>query len=84
MAKKKTEEVDLDKLLNSKDPDELISSLSFEQGIALLEELVDSLETGELALEDAMSSYEKGAGLVEKLRAQLDGAQKRLEELKLR
>ena len=69
-------------LFSEKFGKEEISSLRFEQGLKLLEELVQSVEQGELSLDDAMTSYEKGALIIEQLRAQLSGAEEKLKVLK--
>jgi exodeoxyribonuclease VII small subunit len=53
----------------------------FEDGLAALESLVAALETGELALEDALRSFEAGVGLVRTLNAQLAAAEQRVEIL---
>ncbi|NHO32244.1 exodeoxyribonuclease VII small subunit [Acetobacter fallax] len=40
-----------------------IASLSFEDALSELERIVKSLEGGQLRLEDAIASYERGAAL---------------------
>jgi exodeoxyribonuclease VII small subunit len=55
--------------------------MRFEDGLAALETLVAGLETGELALEDALRSFEAGVGLVRTLNAQLAAAEQRVEIL---
>jgi len=55
--------------------------LSFEQGLKLLEELVDKVESGELSLENSIEAYEKGTFIIERLRAELFKAEKKLKIL---
>ncbi|NDC37731.1 MAG: exodeoxyribonuclease VII small subunit [Proteobacteria bacterium] len=59
----------------------LLSELSFEDGLKLLDELVQKVESGALPLETAIHSYEKGAKLIERLRGLLSGAEEKLELL---
>ena len=80
MAKEK--QITLEELLASSDPKKMISTLAFEDTLKLLEELVVAVERGSLPLERAILSYEKGAVLVEHLRAALSGAEERLKVLK--
>lgn len=53
----------------------------FEDGMAELESLVARLEAGDLALEDALRTFESGVGLVRKLNEQLTEAEQRVEIL---
>jgi exodeoxyribonuclease VII small subunit len=56
-------------------------ALSFEVALERLEAIVDRLERGELALEDALATFEEGVGLSRRLSEQLGGAERRVEEL---
>jgi len=56
-------------------------ALSFEDALDRLEAIVDRLERGELALEDALATFEEGVGLSRRLGEQLGGAERRVEEL---
>jgi len=58
-----------------------IEALSFEQALALLEEVVESVESGTLPLDQAIGSYERGTQLVQHLRALLSGAEEKLRVL---
>lgn len=69
-------------LLSAEDSDALISELSFENGLKLLEELVEKVESGSLALDSAVNSYEKGVAIIAKLRSLLEGAEAKLKVLK--
>lgn len=55
--------------------------VSFEDGLRLLEELVEKVESGSLPLDKSIVSYEKGALLIEHLRKQLSGAEAKLKVL---
>ncbi len=55
--------------------------VSFEVGVAALEGLVEELESGELPLEKALESYERGVGLVRQLNQRLNEAEKKIEIL---
>lgn len=55
--------------------------LRFEEGMAALEALVERLESGELALEDALLAFEQGVALVRVLNERLSGAEQRIEVL---
>lgn len=54
----------------------------FEESLAELEEIVASLEKGELPLEDAMKLYEKGISISNGLTKRLKTAKLKIEELK--
>jgi len=56
-------------------------ALSFENALERLEAIVDRLEHGDLALEDALATFEEGVGLSRRLGEQLGGAERRVEEL---
>ena len=73
--------VKLDEILQSEDPREKIGLLSFEQGLALLEELVTSVESGKMALDQSILSYERGVQLIEHLKQKLSGAEEKLRVL---
>lgn len=53
----------------------------FEDSMAALESLVARLESGELALEDALQAFEEGVALVRSLNARLDAVEQRIELL---
>ena len=56
--------------------DKAVSEMSFEEAMAALEQVVTQLERGEVALEQSIALYEKGAALkahcAAKLKAALD------------
>ena len=76
---KETKEIKLDSILEGKAE---LSSLSFEKGLALLEELVSRVESGSLPLDKAIEAYEQGVKLASKLQAELQGAEEKLKLLK--
>jgi exodeoxyribonuclease VII small subunit len=55
--------------------------MRFKEGLDRLETVVESLERGELELEDALGAYEEGVRLYRRLLEILSGAERRIEEL---
>jgi len=53
----------------------------FEERVAELEALVRRLESGELALEEALAAFETGIAVVRDLTVRLDETEKRIEVL---
>jgi len=74
--------VSLKELMASEDIEAVVENISFENGIQLMGELVEQVESGSLPLDKAISSYEKGVHLIERLRGLLAGAEQKLEVLK--
>lgn len=58
-----------------------LSEVSFENGLKLLEELVVKVESGSLALDSSIKSYERGVALINHLRVMLSGAEEKLRVL---
>jgi exodeoxyribonuclease VII small subunit len=56
-------------------------ALSFEEAIARLGEIVDSLEEGEQPLEESLALFEEGMTLAKSSQEILDRAERRIEEL---
>jgi len=54
---------------------------SFEDGIRRLSEIVQTLERGDLPLEESLRLFEEGVSLSRASQERLDSAQKRVEEL---
>jgi exodeoxyribonuclease VII small subunit len=54
---------------------------SFEDSIRRLSEIVETLESGELPLEESLALFEEGVKLARASQATLDQAEKRVEEL---
>ncbi len=55
-----------------------VKTKKFEENLAELETIVQSLENGEIALEDAITAFQKGMVLSKELQATLDKAEKTL------
>jgi exodeoxyribonuclease VII small subunit len=58
-----------------------IASLSFEQALAELEQIVARLESGQAPLEDSIRLYERGAALKAHCEQRLDAARLRVEKI---
>jgi exodeoxyribonuclease VII small subunit len=58
-----------------------IQSLTFEQALAELEQIVARLESGQAPLEDSIRLYERGAALKAHCEARLDAARLRVEKI---
>jgi exodeoxyribonuclease VII small subunit len=58
-----------------------IASLSFEDALRALEEIVRSLESGEVPLDETITLYERGEALRKHCQARLDAAQARIEKI---
>ena len=56
--------------------------MSFEQSLARLDEIVRHLEKGDLPLDDSLSLFEEGTGLIRRCGAMLDEAEQQLVKLK--
>jgi exodeoxyribonuclease VII small subunit len=55
-----------------------VSSLSFEDALAELEQIVRGMENGQQKLEDAINAYERGAALRKHCEAKLTEAEARV------
>lgn len=53
----------------------------FEFALEELEQIVEQLESGELSLEDSLSAFEKGVGLVKLCNQKLNEVEKKIEML---
>ncbi len=60
-----------------------IATLSFEHALAELERIVAALERGDVALEDSIRLYERGAALKAHCEAKLKDAQLKVEQIVL-
>ena len=56
-------------------------ALGFEDALKRLTAIVERLESGELSLEQSLALFEEGTRLSRASQAQLDAAEKRVEEL---
>ena len=57
------------------------SELGFEGALAELESLVERLESGDLALEQALATFERGVALSRRCAELLERAEQRIDEL---
>lgn len=57
------------------------SALGFEDALKRLTAIVERLESGDLSLEQSLALFEEGTRLSRSSQAQLDAAEKRVEEL---
>jgi exodeoxyribonuclease VII small subunit len=58
-----------------------VSELSFEAAMAELDQVVAKLERGEVALEDSIKLYERGADLKAHCEAKLKDAEEKVEKI---
>lgn len=58
-----------------------IASLTFEQALAELEQIVARLESGQAPLEDSIRLYERGAALKAHCETRLEAARLRVEKI---
>lgn len=63
------------------DIDDAIRALSFEQALSELESIVERLETGDVALEESIEIYQRGAQLRAYCDEKLKSAQARIEKI---
>lgn len=58
-----------------------IETMTFEQALAELEQIVARLESGQAPLEDSIRMYERGAALKTHCEARLEAARLRVEKI---
>lgn len=56
--------------------------LSFEESLSRLEEIVRHLEKGDMPLNDSLTLFEEGTGLIKSCSAMLDEAEQKVVQLK--
>lgn len=71
----------IEKILSDPDFESNLDKLSFEDGLELLEQLVDRVESGTLPLDKSLGAYERGVGVVNRLRTLLNKAEEKLKIL---
>ena len=54
---------------------------SFEEAVERLEGLIESIESGEIGLDDSLKAFEEGMALIKSCRQTLDAAEQRVTEL---
>jgi len=58
-----------------------MSDIKFEDALARLEQIVDTLESGKLPLEDSLKAFEEGVVMARHCARYLEAAEKRIEVL---
>ena len=58
--------------------------IDFERAVEQVEAIIDRIESGEVGLEQSITEYERGVGLIRRCRQILDRAEQRVEELTAR
>jgi exodeoxyribonuclease VII small subunit len=58
-----------------------MTDIKFEDALQRLEQIVDQLETGDLALEESLKVFEEGVALARRCGKYLEEAEKRIELL---
>lgn len=61
--------------------DTAVSEMTFEQAMTELDQVVAKLERGEVALEDSIALYERGAALKAHCEAKLKEAEEKVEKI---
>jgi len=60
-----------------------IAEMSFEEAIRALEQVVTALDRGDVALEDSIKLYERGAALKSRCEAKLKEAEEKVAQITL-
>ena len=60
-----------------------VDTLSFEEALAELEQIVGRLESGQGSLDDAIMAYERGSDLKKHCQKKLDEARMKVEKIRL-
>lgn len=63
--------------------DKAVAEMSFEEAMAALEQVVSRLERGDVALEDSIALYERGAALKAHCAEKLRLAEERIEMIRV-
>ena len=58
-----------------------LAALSYEEALARLEQTVSRLESGAMPLEDSLTAFDEGIGLIRLLTARLDAMEQRILRL---
>lgn len=66
---------------STKKTEQRVEDLSYEQALIEVEEIVDSLEEGNISLEDSMKLFERGQQLIRHCNAYLESAQLKVQKL---
>lgn len=65
--------------ISSNGVDAMTNAIPFEEALGELQQIVSALESGHVNLEQSLSQFEKGIGLISHCRALLDQAHQRVE-----
>ena len=68
-------------MAKDKSAGETTPDVSFEEALQTLQEIVESLESGSLGLEESLSRFEQGIGLLKTCNDVLEQAEQRIETL---
>ena len=55
--------------------------MSYEQALARLEQIIRAMENDKIPLEESLALYEEGVGIVRRLSAELDDAERKIKIL---
>ena len=69
--------------MNSVSDDTNLAPSSFEDALLELEEIVKSLERGDVSLDDAIAAFERGTALKAHCQKRLEEARMKVEQIKL-
>ena len=69
--------------MNSVSDDKNLGPSSFEDALLELEEIVKSLERGDVSLDDAIAAFERGTALKAHCQKRLEEARMKVEKIKL-
>ncbi len=69
--------------MNSVSEDKNWETISFEDALRELEEIVMSLERGDVSLDDAISAFERGTTLKAQCQKRLEEARMKVEQIKV-
>ena len=69
--------------MNSVSDDTNLARISFEDALHELEEIVKSLERGDVSLDDAIAAFERGTALKAHCQKRLEEARMKVEQIKL-
>jgi len=65
----------------TKKPEAPVDTLSFEQAMDELDQLVRRMESGELSLDDSIAAYRRGAALARYCQGRLSNAEQEIRQL---
>ena len=69
--------------MKSVSEDKNLTAMSFEDALRELEEIVTSLERGDVSLDDAIAAFERGTALKAHCQERLEEARLKVEQIKL-